>query len=104
MEPQAGSFVAAVQGQSFNGLPLVVSPTPAGRNSQPYAGRRVCAGNTNCTPICPIQAKYDATVTMNNALNTGNVRVLYKTVASKITVAADKIGRASCRERVSKQV
>lgn len=85
-----GSFVAAVQGQSFNGLPLVVSPTPAGRNSQPYAGRRVCAGNTNCTPICPIQAKYDATVTMNNALNTGNVRVLYKTVASKVTVAADK--------------
>ena len=85
-----GSFVAAVQGQSFDGLPLVVSPTPAGRNSQPYAGRRVCAGNTNCTPICPIQAKYDATVTMNNALNTGNVRVLYKTVASKVTVAADK--------------
>ncbi|MGO2768896.1 GMC family oxidoreductase [Pseudomonas taetrolens] len=85
-----GSFVAAVQGQAFEGLPLVVSPTPAGRNSQPYAGRRVCAGNTNCTPICPIQAKYDATVTMNNALNTGNVRVLYKTVASKITVAADK--------------
>ncbi|KAE9646560.1 GMC family oxidoreductase [Pseudomonas sp. PB103] len=85
-----GSFVAAVQGQSFDGLPLVVSPTPAGRNSQPYAGRRVCAGNTNCTPICPIQAKYDATVTLNNALNTGNVRVLYKTVASKVTVAADK--------------
>lgn len=84
-----GSFVSAVQGQSFEGLPLVVSPTPAGRNSQPYAGRRVCAGNTNCTPICPIQAKYDATVTMNNALNTGNVRVLYKTVASKVTVAAD---------------
>lgn len=84
-----GSFVSAVQGQSFQGLPLVVSPTPAGRNSQPYAGRRVCAGNTNCTPICPIQAKYDATVTMNNALNTGNVRVLYKTVASKVTVAAD---------------
>lgn len=85
-----GSFVSAVQGQSFQGLPLVVSPTPAGRNSQPYAGRRVCAGNTNCTPICPIQAKYDATVTLNNALNTGNVRVLYKTVASKVTVAADK--------------
>ncbi|NWE22140.1 GMC family oxidoreductase [Pseudomonas sp. P7548] len=84
-----GSFVSAVQGQSFDGLPLVVSPTPAGRNSQPYAGRRVCAGNTNCTPICPIQAKYDATITMNNALNTGNVRVLYKTVASKVTVAAD---------------
>ncbi|MCQ6259775.1 GMC family oxidoreductase [Pseudomonas sp. Q11] len=85
-----GSFVTAVTGQSFDGLPLVVSPTPAGRNSQPYAGRRVCAGNTNCTPICPIQAKYDATVTMNKALATGKVRILYKTVASKVTVGADK--------------
>ncbi|MCJ8205699.1 GMC family oxidoreductase [Pseudomonas sp. RGM2987] len=85
-----GSFVTAVAGQTFDGLPLVVSPTPAGRNSQPYAGRRVCAGNTNCTPICPIQAKYDATVTMNKALATGKVRVLYRTVASKVTVGADR--------------
>ena len=84
-----GSFVSAVTGQTFDGLPLVVSPTPAGRNSQPYAGRRVCAGNTNCTPICPIQAKYDATVTMNKALATGKVRVLYRTVASKVTVGSD---------------
>lgn len=83
------SFVKAVQGHSFADLPLLVSPTPAGRNSEPYAGRRVCAGNTNCTPICPIQAKYDATVTLNKALETGNVRVLYKTVASKVRVAAD---------------
>lgn len=85
-----GSFVSAVTGQTFDGLPLVVSPTPAGRNSQPYAGRRVCAGNTNCTPICPIQAKYDATVTMNKALATGKVRVMYRTVASKVTVGPDK--------------
>ncbi|CAH0258572.1 GMC oxidoreductase [Pseudomonas brassicacearum] len=84
-----GSFVTAVTGQTFDNLPLVVSPTPAGRNSEPYAGRRVCAGNTNCTPICPIQAKYDATVTMNKALATGKVRVLYRTVASKVTVGAD---------------
>ncbi|WP_434649364.1 GMC oxidoreductase [Pseudomonas sp. D1-2] len=84
-----GSFVTAVTGQTFDNLPLVVSPTPAGRNSQPYAGRRVCAGNTNCTPICPIQAKYDATVTMNKALATGKVRVLYRTVASKVTVGPD---------------
>lgn len=84
-----GSFVTAVTGQTFDGLPLVVSPTPAGRNSEPYAGRRVCAGNTNCTPICPIQAKYDATVTMNKALATGKVRVMYRTVATKLNVGLD---------------
>ena len=32
-------------------------------------GRRACAGNTNCIPICPIQAKYDPTITLNEALN-----------------------------------
>ncbi|MES2817567.1 MAG: GMC family oxidoreductase [Pseudomonadota bacterium] len=82
-------LAAAIDGQLFQGLPLVVSPTPAGRNSQPYDGRRVCAGNTSCTPICPIQAKYDATVTLNKALDTGNVSILYQTVASQVLVGAD---------------
>ena len=40
---------------------------PAARNSQPYRNRRACAGNTNCIPICPIQAKYDPTITLNDA-------------------------------------
>src|SRR6202034_93298 len=31
---------------------VFVTPTPQGRNSEPYQERRVCAGNTNCTPIC----------------------------------------------------
>src|SRR5262249_38523654 len=39
---------------------------PAARNSQPYRNRRACAGNTNCIPICPIQAKYDPTITLND--------------------------------------
>ena len=76
-----------------NGKPVFVTPTPAGRNSQPYQNRRVCAGNTNCIPICPIQAKYDATVTLAKALNTGKVTVIYKAVASK--VLTDENGRIS---------
>jgi len=70
-----------------------VSSTPAARNSQPYQARRVCAGNTNCIPICPIQAKYDPSVTLAFALRTGNVDVSYKTVASKVYV--DGNGRVS---------
>ncbi|HEV7505237.1 MAG TPA: GMC family oxidoreductase [Thermoanaerobaculia bacterium] len=69
--------------------PVFVTPTPAGRNSQPYQNRRVCAGNTNCIPICPIQAKYDATVTLGKALNTGNVTVTYKAVVSKVLTDAN---------------
>ena len=65
---------------------VFVTPTPAGRNSEPYDDRRVCAGNTNCIPICPIQAKWDPTVTLGKALDTGNVTVSYQSVAYNITV------------------
>jgi len=65
---------------------VFVTPTPAGRNSEPYDDRRVCAGNTNCIPICPIQAKWDPTVTLGKALDTGNVTVSYQSVAHNVAV------------------
>jgi len=70
-----------------------VRSLPAARNSQPYKGRRACAGNTNCIPICPIQAKYDPTITLNDALETGHVRLLHRHVASEIVVGEN--GRIS---------
>jgi choline dehydrogenase-like flavoprotein len=82
-----------VAGVGLDSLKWKVSSTPAARNSQPYQARRVCAGNTNCIPICPIQAKYDPSVTLAEALRTGNVDVSYKTVASKVLV--DGNGRVS---------
>ena len=63
---------------------VFVTNTPAGRNSEPYDDRRVCAGNTNCIPICPIQAKWDPTVTLGKALDTGNVTVSYQSVAYNV--------------------
>jgi choline dehydrogenase-like flavoprotein len=80
---------SGVKGLQIDNIALTVSPTPQGRNSQPYQSRRVCAGNTNCIPICPIQAKYDASVTMNDALQTKNVQVRYRSVASNIVVGAN---------------
>jgi choline dehydrogenase-like flavoprotein len=68
---------------------LVVRSTPAARNSRPYQGRRACAGNTNCIPICPIQAKYDPSVTLNEAFETGNVEILYRTVATEVVIDAN---------------
>jgi choline dehydrogenase-like flavoprotein len=72
----------------IDGEPVYVTPTPQGRNSRP-GERRQCAGNTNCIPICPIQAKYDATVTIARALQTGNVDILYQHVASKVLLDPD---------------
>ena len=70
--------------------PIRVISTPAARNSQPYQNRRACAGNTNCIPICPIQAKYDPTITLNDALNTGNVEFMERTVASEVVVGPNQ--------------
>jgi len=65
---------------------VFVSATPQGRNSEPYDDRRVCAGNTNCIPICPIQAKWDPTVTLGKALDTDRVTVSYQSVAYNVEV------------------
>ncbi|WP_029286175.1 GMC family oxidoreductase [Pedobacter sp. R20-19] len=79
----------------IDGNVLTVTGTPAGRNGESNImkdgtiynnGRRLCQGNTNCTPICPIQAKYDATITLSKALETGNVDIMYQTVASNIQI------------------
>ncbi len=55
-----------------------------------YEGQR-CAGNTSCTPICPIQAKYHAGKTLVQA-NRDMLRVLAQAVASKINI--DPVNKA----------
>ncbi len=69
---------------------LKVRSLPSARNSQPYRNRRACAGNTNCIPICPIQAKYDPTITLNEALN-GGARLIHHAVASEILLENGRV-------------
>ena len=47
-----------------------------------------CQGNINCTPLCPVQAKYGARKTLAKALGSENGRVdlLPRTVASRVHV------------------
>jgi glucose dehydrogenase len=90
------TFAAKVDGppltnESYAINRTFVTQTPAGRNSVPYDNRRVCHGNTNCTPICPIQAKYDATFGLNKALSTGNVDIIYKAVVDKVYVSSNVV-------------
>lgn len=79
-------MATALEGMKIEDIPIKVRSTPAARNSQPFGNRRVCAGNTNCIPICPIQAKYDPTITLRSAQATGHVTFLYRTVASNIVI------------------
>ena len=69
---------------------LAVRSLPAARNSQPYRNRRACAGNTSCIPICPIQAKYDPTITLNEATENG-ARLIDHAVASEILIENDRV-------------
>jgi glucose dehydrogenase len=69
---------------------LNVRSTPAARNSQPFKNRRTCAGNTNCIPICPIQAKYDPTITLRDAQATGKVEFRYRAVACEVVVGENE--------------
>ncbi|MBV9314837.1 MAG: GMC family oxidoreductase [Pseudonocardia sp.] len=102
-------LAAAVDGMSVrlgeDEIRLKVRSYPAARNSIPrdgyrpvgavdirpdglgrdlYLGER-CAGNTSCTPICPIQAKYNAGKSLARA-NPAYLTVLARAVASKLHV------------------
>lgn len=48
-----------------------VEVLPAARNSIDYDGRPACRGSSTCFPICPIGAKYDASVHVEKALRAG---------------------------------
>lgn len=78
--------------QARNGIPNAAydggkgyRPTGAVSTDQAEMGGR-CQGNTNCVPICPVQAKYDARRTLMQAIDTGNVWLLAQTVASQVEV------------------
>lgn len=80
--------------QARNGIPNKAyaggagfEPTGAVSVDQAEMGGR-CQGNTNCVPICPVQAKYDARRTLMQAIATGNVSLLAWSVASKVHVDA----------------
>ena len=88
-----------LQGLTFEGMPVLVEPTPQARNSIPFQDRPPCAGSTNCVTICPIQAKYDATVHLKRALRPSldpngqkgakSVELRLSAVVSKVAIGGD---------------
>ena len=78
--------------QARNGLPNLayVNPEtgargffPVGAAGAPERGQR-CEGNASCTPICPVQAKYNALKSLLAAQATGRVTVQTQTVATQV--------------------
>jgi choline dehydrogenase-like flavoprotein len=70
------------------GSPFAVVPTPQARNSIRYDNRPVCCGSASCIPICPVQAKYDATIHVRKAEEAG-AQLVAEAIVSHVNVGAD---------------
>lgn len=88
MPPLAMTYMDSLIQPKLAPLGLEVRATPQARNSQQYQGRKSCCGNASCIPICPIQAKYDATVHVQLAQQVG-VQFITNAVATFVQADPD---------------
>lgn len=97
-----GPYALRIRGfpQARNGIPNPdynagrgYTPVGAVSTHQVEEGER-CQGNTNCVPICPVQAKYHAGKTLAKALSSGLVDIVTQAVASRVHIDPDS-GRVS---------
>ena len=84
---------ARIEGKKVGDATIKVTTTPQARNSQPYDGRPACEGHSNCIPLCPINAKYDATVHLRRLLDKQNVELRSGCVVTLL--AKDEHGRVT---------
>lgn len=73
-----------------------VEVLPAARNSIEYQGRPACRGSASCFPICPIGAKYDASVHVNKALQAG-VTLWSETPVTRLLERDGRVIAVECR-------
>jgi glucose dehydrogenase len=86
------TFLDKAYARALAGTQYEVRATPQGRNSTDRDDRPGCCGNASCIPICPIQAKYDATVHVSRAEKSG-AALHAETTATMVEVGPD--GRAT---------
>jgi choline dehydrogenase-like flavoprotein len=83
------SYLDGEIAKGFAGTPYQLRSTPQGRNSVVRDDRAPCCGNNSCIPICPIQAKYDATIHVARAEKAG-AKLIAQAVVTFIEVGADR--------------
>jgi choline dehydrogenase-like flavoprotein len=86
------SYLDKVVGAAAQRIGLRVEATPQARNTETFNDRHHCVGNSNCIPICPIGAKYDALIHLNLAKEKG-ARVIPNAVVHDILLNADGTAR-----------
>lgn len=73
-----------------------VEVLPAARNSVDYDGRPACRGSATCFPICPIGAKYDASVHVRKALQAG-ATLWSETPVTRLLTRDGRVTAVECR-------
>ena len=73
-----------IHGTTVLGTTINVVTTPQARNTAVFDNRPACEGHSNCIPLCPIQAKYDATVHLRRALHYPNVELRTRAVVTRL--------------------
>lgn len=81
------TWLDGVFARALAGTPYRVAATPQARNSLAREGRPACCGSSTCIPICPIAAKYDATVHIRRA-ETAGAALHERTTATAIEIGA----------------
>ena len=82
------SYLDGVVDAAARRIGLRVLSTPQARNTETFNDRHHCVGNSNCIPICPIGAKYDALVPLDLAVANG-AQLIPNAVVHDILLNAD---------------
>jgi choline dehydrogenase-like flavoprotein len=80
-----------IDGANVLGTTVRVVTTPQARNSASFDGRPACEGESNCIPMCPIQAKYDATTHLRRLLQKPEFELRTAAVVTHIEQRAGRV-------------
>lgn len=89
MPPIPRSYMDMRVTEALETLGLHSAPFSHARNSTVFDGRPACCGNNTCVPICPIGAKYDASVEAAKAEQAG-ARIITEALVTFVEVGADE--------------
>lgn len=88
MEPVPLSWSDSQIAEAIAGIGHELTITAQARNTTPYDGRPPCCGSASCIPLCPIVARYDASVHVGKAEAAG-VEIIDNAVAHRIEIDGD---------------
>ncbi len=86
------SYLDSVIDGAARRIGLRVESTPQARNTETFNDRHHCVGNSNCIPICPIGAKYDALIHLDLAAEDG-ARLIPDAVVHDVLLNPDGTAR-----------